>query len=161
LMNEATNAKEVYMRVEEHGKNNNEMRGDSAATVPRVPISLDWIAAEPPFSDPITVEQARELTGLLDETCVELLRQIVLGDGSITWPQVQAICGIEGTDFGHYHYCYGDRIEEAVQAITQRASRYLITYEEGTPAWDTDDWQDVTLEIDGAALMSLREVLAS
>lgn len=55
---------------------------------------------EPWYSTPITVAQAKELIGLLDTKSVELLRQIVLGDGSITWPEVQKICGIKGTNFG-------------------------------------------------------------
>lgn len=113
------------------------------------------------YSDPITVAQAKKLIALLDEKCVELLRQIVLGDGSITWPQVQKIYGIEGTDFGHYHYCYGEKIEEAVRMVSQGEHRYLITYEDGAPAWVTDDWNEVKLEIDGPALISLREVFAS
>jgi hypothetical protein len=115
---------------------------------------------EPWYSAPITVAQAKELVSLLDTKSVELLRQIVLGGGSITWPQVQKICDIKGTDFGQYHYRYGDKIERILWMITQGEHRYLITYEDGAPAWETDDWKDVKLEIDGPALLSLKEVLA-
>jgi hypothetical protein len=115
---------------------------------------------EPWYSAPITVAQAKELIGLLDTKSVELLRQIVLGGGSITWPQVQKICGIKGTNFGHCLDQYNHKINDAVWIVTQGEQRFLITYEDGAPAWETDDWKDAKLEIDGPALMSLREVLA-
>lgn len=105
--------------------------------------------------------RAEELIGLLDETRIELLRQIVLGNGSISWPQMQNICGISGTDFGHYYYCYGEKIERALQTVTRGEQRYSITYEVDTLAWDADDWKDVKLDIDDPALTSLREVFAN
>jgi uncharacterized protein YheU (UPF0270 family) len=151
------------MRVEQQHSSEIEFTNNlqDADQPPLINLCKGAEAEEPPYSDPITVAQAEELLGLLDEKSIELLRQIVQGDGSISWPQVQNICDISGTDFGHYHYCYGEKIERALQTITQGEQRYLITYEEGTPAWDTDDWKDVKLEIDGPALMSLREVFAN
>ncbi|MXQ13957.1 hypothetical protein [Microvirga makkahensis] len=72
-------------------------------------------------------------------------------DGSITRPQVQPICGIEGTDFGHYHCCHGEKIDGAVRMVSQGEHRYLITYEDGAATWDIDDWNDARLEVDGPA----------
>jgi hypothetical protein len=112
-------------------------------------------------SAPITVAQATELIALLDATSVELLRQITLGGGSITWPQVQKICDIEGTDFDRYHSHYEARIKQAVQTVTQGKHAFLITYEDGAPEWCTDDWKDAKLEIDGPALLSLKEVFTA
>jgi uncharacterized protein YheU (UPF0270 family) len=160
--NRNTNAKEKDMRAELQCRNEMETTNNRSDADQR-PVIIPGKYAEvpePPYSDPITMAQAKELIACLDEKCVELLRQIVLGDGSITWPQVQQICGIEGTDFGHYHYCYGEKIRQALHTITQGEHRYLITYEDGAAAWDTDDWKDARLEVDGPALMSLREVLA-
>jgi uncharacterized protein YheU (UPF0270 family) len=153
---------EKDMRVELQCEDKIVMTGNSLEAESRPQIGLNEGAevVQPWYSDPITVAQANELIGLLDAKSVELLRQIVLGDGSITWPEVQKICGIKGTDFGQYHYQYGDKIEQAVRTVTQGEHRYLITYEDGAPAWDTDDWRDVKLEIDGPALISLREVFA-
>jgi hypothetical protein len=115
---------------------------------------------EPWYSAPITVAQAKELVGLLDAKSVELLRQIALGGGNIAWPQVEEICGIKGTNFGQYVDQYSDKIDHAVRTVTQGKSWGLITYEDGAPAWETDDWKDAKLEIDGPALMSLKEVFA-
>jgi hypothetical protein len=155
-------AKEKDMRVEPQYEDKIVMTGNSPEAELRPRINLkDAEVDQPWYSDPITVAQAKELISLLSERSVELLRQIVLGVGSITWPQVQKICGIKGTDFGQYHYQYGEKIEEAVRMVSQGEHRYVITYEDGAPAWDTDDWNDVKLEIDGPALMSLREVFAS
>jgi hypothetical protein len=162
-MNQTNNAKEKDMRVDLQHSGGMEITNNlhAADQGPVIKLCKGAEAEEPPYSDPITVAQAKELIGLLDEKSIELLRQIALGDGSIAWPQVQNICGISGTDFGHYHYCYGEKIERALQTITQGEKRYLIMYEDGAPAWDTDDWKDVKLEIDGPALMSLREVFAN
>jgi hypothetical protein len=117
--------------------------------------------AEPWYSAPITVAQAKKLVSLLDTANVELLRQITLGNGSITWPQVQKICRIRGTDFGQYHDQHGGKIDQVLRAITKGEHRYLITYEDGAPAWDTKDWKDAKLEIDGPALTSLKQVFAA
>ncbi|GEO17451.1 hypothetical protein [Microvirga aerophila] len=112
-------------------------------------------------SAPITVTQAQQLIALLDAPSVELLRQITLGGGSITWPQVQKICDIKGTDFDRYHSYYEERIEQAVRTVTQGKHAFLITYEDGAPEWCTDDWKDAKLEIDGPALISLQEVFTA
>jgi hypothetical protein len=106
----------------------------------------------------ITVAQARELIRLLDANSVELLRQIALGDGSITWPYVERICGIKGTDFVQYLVRYNDKINAVLQAVTQGKHSWLITYEDGAPAWATDDWKDAKLEIDGPALLALKKI---
>ncbi len=116
---------------------------------------------EPWYSAPITVAQAKELVSLLDEKSIELLRQIVLGGGSITWPQVQKICGIKGTNFRQYRDQYDKKINHAVRMVTQGEHGGLITYEDGAPEWCADDWKDAKLEIDGPALMSLKEVFVA
>ena len=127
---------------------------------PLISLSKSTDVEQPWYSDPITVAQAKKLVSLLDTANVELLRHITRGGGSINWPQVQKICHIRGTNFSQYHDQHGGKIDQVLRAITKGEHRYLITYEDGAPAWDTDDWKDVRLEIDGPALMSLKEVFA-
>jgi uncharacterized protein YheU (UPF0270 family) len=161
--NETNNAKENDMRVEQQYEDKIVMTNHSPEAVlhPQISLSKGAEMEQPWYSAPITVAQAKELISLLDEKSVALLRQIVLGHGSITWPEVQKICGIKGTDFGQYHNQYGVKIEKAVRTVSQGEHRYVITYEDGAPAWDTEDWKDVKLEIDGPALTSLKEVFAA
>lgn len=128
---------------------------------PLISLSKGTDVEQPWYSDPITVAQATKLISLLDTANVELLLQITLGGGRITWPQVQKICRIRGTNFGQYHDQHGGKIDQVLRAITEGEHRYLITYEDGAPAWDTDDWKDVKLEIDGPALTSLKKVFAA
>ena len=127
---------------------------------PVISLSKGTDVEQPWYSDPITVAQAKKLVSFLDTWNVELLRQITLGGGSITWPQMQKVCCIRGTNFDQYHNQHCGKIDHVLQVITKGEHRYLITYEDGAPAWDTDDWKDVKLEIDGPALTSLKEVFA-
>jgi hypothetical protein len=161
--NETNNAKENDMRVEQQYEDKIVMTNHSPEAVlhPQISLSEGAEMEQPWYSAPITVAQAKELISLLDTWNVELLRQITLGGGSITWPQVQKICRIRGTNFGQYHDQYGGKIDQVLRAITKGEHRYLITYEDGAPAWDTTDWKDAKLEIDGPALTSLKQVFAA
>lgn len=115
----------------------------------------------PWHSAPLTIAQANELIGLLDTSSVDLLRQIVLAGGSITWPKVQEIYGIEGNDFGQFLYFYENGIKQALLTVTQGKHAWLITWEDGAPAWEAKDWKDAKLEIDGPALVSLTRVFGN
>ncbi len=110
-------------------------------------------------STPIDVDQAKAVINLLDKKTVELLRWIVIGGGSITWPKVQEICGIKGKDFAYFRSRYQEQIRIAVRTVTQGQGGVLIWWEEDAPGWDTDDWRGAKLEIDGPALKSLKAVL--
>jgi hypothetical protein len=116
---------------------------------------------EPWHSASITVPQAKELIGLLDTSSVELLRQIVLAGGSIAWPKVQEIYGIEGNDFDQFLFHYDNGIKQALRTVTQGKHAWLITWEDGAPAWEAKDWKDAQLEIDGPALVSLTRVIGN
>jgi hypothetical protein len=110
-------------------------------------------------SSPIDIYQARAVIRQLDEKAIELLKWIVLGGGNITWPKVQQICGIEGRDFGDFERRYLQAIHDAVRAATDGKYSFLLWFTDGAPEWDTPDWRDAKLEIDGPALTSLRAVL--
>jgi hypothetical protein len=163
------NAKEIDMRVEVQFEGELVITGNVAEAnlgslmglLTNVKVEKRLEPDEPPYSDPITAAQAKELVSRLDTRCVELLRQIALGGGSITWPQVQKICGIKGRNFGQYLDQYHHKINDAVRMVTRGEHRFLITYEDGAPAWETPDWKDAKLEIDGPALMSLKEVFTA
>lgn len=111
------------------------------------------------FSAPLTFEQAKNLVSRLDATTLELVRQIVLRGGSITWPQAAKICGIVSGDFNEFETIWLEPLNRVVEAVSGGERGRLITEDPNDPAWDTGDMKDVKLDIDGPTLRSLRKVL--
>lgn len=107
---------------------------------------------------PLTFEQAKDLVSRLSPEALELVRQIVLRGGSITWPNVMKICRISTGGFPEFFFQWHEPLTRSVATVTGRTSGELVAWIPDTPEWDTDDCKDVKFYIDGPALKSLRQV---
>ncbi len=110
-------------------------------------------------SAPLTFEQAKDLVSHLDVRSLELVRQIVLRGGSITWPHVKRICGIVTGSFYDFERDWLTPLCGLVLKVRGEVPSELITWIPDGPEWSSEGMKDVKFYIDGPALRSLRTVL--
>jgi hypothetical protein len=92
---------------------------------------------------------------------LELVRQVVLRGGSITWPNVMKICRIGIGGFHEFLSQWHLPLKQLVETVTGRNSGELVAWIPDGPEWDSDGCKDVKFYIDGPALKSLRQALLS
>jgi hypothetical protein len=110
-------------------------------------------------SSPLTYDQAKDLLIRLDTKTLELVRQIVLRGGSITWPHVAEICGIPTEDYDEFYNEWVKPLNRVVATVRGEEPSALIGWFPGQGDWETDDEGNIRFDIDGPALRSLRKVL--
>ena len=108
---------------------------------------------------PLTFEQAQDLVSRLSPEMLELVRQVVLRGGSITWPNVMKICRIGIGGFHEFLFQWHLPLKQLVGTVTGRNTGELVTWIPDALEWDSDGCKDVKFYIDGPALTSLRQVL--
>ncbi|PVE20641.1 hypothetical protein DC522_31070 [Microvirga sp. KLBC 81] len=110
-------------------------------------------------SSPLTFDQAKELLIRLDTRTLELVRQIVLRGGSITWPHAAQICGIPDEDYDAFYREWVKPLNRVVATVRGEEDSVLIAWRPDQGDWESDAEGNTRFDIDGQALKSLRKVL--
>ncbi len=116
------------------------------------------------WSAPLTFRQAKDLLSRVDTRTLELIRQIVLRGGSITWPHVGRIFGIGPSNWLELHAEWLMPLNQLAGAVSRetnqnRKLRWLIRWDQITPEREANNLRDVKYEIGDADLQSLRKAL--
>jgi len=110
-------------------------------------------------SDPLTMDQAKDLLIRLDPKQLELVRQIVLRGGSIAMPEIAKVCGITTGDLDTFANDWLPPVNRIVETVRGGDSRTLINWKPDRPDWGNEAWEDIKYYIDGPALQSLTKAL--
>jgi len=109
-------------------------------------------------STPMTPAQVRELLSRVDPKSVAFLTALAKSSGELRWPQMQEIFEIDA--WNDYSRRFGKGITRALRFVLGDDNAKLVWWDEAD--WpDDEEWSQSKVYVDGQALQSLQEVVAS